>query len=391
MKILITTVFDYPHPGGLSTHVTTLKAGLEALGHEVDILSFTDIPPLKQRVIARGPSFLLNKVKQGQGIIWSRQKRQEMLLDLIKNQKHKGYDIINAQDSFATLASITSGIPTVSTVHGYMAFEAISNGSVKENSAQAKYLQEKEIEAYTKTRKVITVDQRIKDYVYKQAGVEGTAIRNFINVDEFKPEANQKLQLRNKLGFSADEKILFVPRRLTKKNGVIFPTLALPKILEKYPNTKLIYAGTGEAKDELTTLISEKQLNNSVTLLGAIPHSLIKDYYAIADIVYVPSIHSAGVEEATSISALEAMGSGAPLIASAVGGLKEIVNHDIDGILTKEQNVDELALATIDLLDNPDKGKKLAKNARDKIEQHYSHIAAAKKYEEIYLSALQEN
>lgn len=391
MKILITTVFDYPHPGGLSTHVTTLKAGLEALGHEVDILSFTDIPPLKQRVIARGPSFLLNKVKQGQGIIWSRQKRQEMLLDLIKNQKHKGYDIINAQDSFATLASITSGIPTVSTVHGYMAFEAISNGSVKENSAQAKYLQEKEIEAYTKTRKVITVDQRIKDYVYKQAGVEGTAIRNFINVDEFKPEANQKLQLRNKLGFSADEKILFVPRRLTKKNGVIFPTLALPKILEKYPNTKLIYAGTGEAKDELTTLISEKQLNNSVTLLGAIPHSLIKDYYAIADIVYVPSIHSAGVEEATSISALEAMGSGAPLIASAVGGLKEIVNHDIDGILTKEQDVDELALATIDLLDNPDKGKKLAKNARDKIEQHYSHIAAAKKYEEIYLSALQEN
>lgn len=172
MKILITTVFDYPHPGGLSTHVTTLKAGLEALGHEVDILSFTDIPPLKQRVIARGPSFLLNKVKQGQGIIWSRQKRQEMLLDLIKNQKHKGYDIINAQDSFATLASITSRIPTVSTVHGYMAFEAISNGSVKENSAQAKYLQEKEIEAYTKTRKVITVDQRIKDYVYKQAGVE---------------------------------------------------------------------------------------------------------------------------------------------------------------------------------------------------------------------------
>lgn len=210
-------------------------------------------------------------------------------------------------------------------------------------------------------------------------------------MDEFKPEANQKLQLRNKLGFSADEKILFVPRRLTKKNGVIFPTLALPKILEKYPNTKLIYAGTGEAKDELTTLISEKQLNNSVTLLGAIPHSLIKDYYAIADIVYVPSIHSAGVEEATSISALEAMGSGAPLIASAVGGLKEIVNHDIDGILTKEQDVDELALATIDLLDNPDKGKKLAKNAREKIEQHYSHIAAAKKYEEIYLSALQEN
>lgn len=390
MRILIATVFDYPHPGGLSTHVTTLKAGLEALGHEVDILSFSDVPPLKRNFIARGPSYILNKLNKGQGIIWSRKRRQKMLSQLISKQENYNYDIINAQDSFATLASISTGVPTVSTVHGYMAFEAISNGSVKENSSQARYLQEKEIEAYTKTRKVITVDQRIKDYVFEQAGVEGTAIRNFINVDEFKPEAQLKLELRKKLGFSTDEKILFVPRRLTKKNGVVYPALALPKILREYPNTKLIYAGTGESEEELKRLINEKQLQESVVLLGAIPHTLIKDYYAIADIVFVPSIHSAGVEEATSISALEAMGSGAPLIASAVGGLKEIVQHDIDGILTTEQDIDGLASAAIDLLNHPEKGMKLARNAREKIEKHYSHFSAAKKYEEIYLAALRD-
>ncbi|WP_370222857.1 glycosyltransferase family 4 protein [Cytobacillus sp.] len=390
MKILITTVFDYPHAGGLSTHVTTLKAGLEARGHEVDVLSISDVPGWQSKFIARGPSFVLNKVKKGKGILWSRKARQNMLQTLIEKNKHKNYDIINAQDVFATFASIASGIPTVSTVHGYMAFEAVSAGSVEENSDEAKFLQEMEKKAYSQTRKVITVDQRIKDYVKKQAGVEGTAIRNFIDIHDFKPAVEKKAELRQKHGFSDDDLVFFVPRRLTKKNGVIYPTLAFPKVLEKFPNAKLVYAGMGEAFEELKALVAEKGLENQVTLLGAIPHKEVKDFFALADVVLVPSIHSAGVEEATSISALEAMGSGIPLIACAVGGLKEIVDHEKDGLLVEERNTGELEDAMIYLLENPETGAALAKRARQKIEEEYSHLAAAEKYEQIYLSALEK-
>ncbi|WP_404356533.1 glycosyltransferase family 4 protein [Cytobacillus firmus] len=390
MKILITTVFDYPHAGGLSTHVTTLKAGLEARGHEVDVLSISDVPGWQSKFIARGPSFVLNKVKKGKGILWSRKARQNMLQTLIEKNKHKNYDIINAQDVFATFASIASGIPTVSTVHGYMAFEAVSAGSVEENSEEAKFLQEMEKKAYSQTRKVITVDQRIKDYVKKQAGVEGTAIRNFIDIHDFKPAVEKKAELRQKHGFSEDDLVFFVPRRLTKKNGVIYPTLAFPKVLEKFPNAKLVYAGMGEAFEEIKALVAEKGLENQVTLLGAIPHKQVKDFFALADVVLVPSIHSAGVEEATSISALEAMGSGIPLIACAVGGLKEIVDHEKDGLLVEERNTGELEDAMIYLLENPETGAALAKRARQKIEEEYSHLAAAEKYEQIYLSALEK-
>ena len=61
----------------------------------------------------------------------------------------------------------------------------------------------------------------------------------------------------------------------------------------------------------------------------------MKDLYGASDIVLVPSIHSYGVEEATSISALEAMGSGSPVVAGAVGGLKEIFEHEKDGLLVE--------------------------------------------------------
>jgi glycosyltransferase involved in cell wall biosynthesis len=388
MKILIATAYDYPHAGGLSTHVTTLKSGLESLGHEVDVLSFSNIPSSTQNLYAKGPSFILNKLKKGKGIVWSHKARKKLMQGLIEKNKGKQYDLINAQDPFTTLAALETGIPTVSTVHGYMTFESISKGSLDENSTEAHYMKEVEIKAYKGTRKIITVDTRLKDYVKEVSGAEGNAIRNFIDIHNFKPDQEFRDQYRDRYGISKEDNVLFVPRRLTKKNGVIYPALAMPKIIEKFPNTKLIYAGSGEAMSEIKKIVEEHKLHENVTLLGPIPHEQIKEYYALSDVVLVPSVHSAGVEEATSISALEAMGSGSPLVACAVGGLKEIVNNEEDGLLVEEKNVQELADAVKYILENPEEGQRMALKARAKIEQEYSHIAAAKKYEAIYKSAL---
>ncbi|MCP8970686.1 glycosyltransferase family 4 protein [Ectobacillus ponti] len=387
MKILITTVFEYPHTGGLSTHVQTLKNGLEGFGHTVDVISFSDLPEWKQVGLVKGPSFLLNKMKLGKGFVHSHLTRQKLLAQYIR-ENNRGYDIVNAQDVFATLASVDSGIPTVSTVHGYMSFEAISKGSLVQDSAEERFIREIEVEAYTRTRKNITVDQRIKDYLRDAAGIDAVAIKNFINVTDFAPEKNRKNEFRQQYGIDASRQVLFVPRRLTRKNGVIYPTLAMEQVVRQFPDALLLYAGTGEEESTLRSKISELRLSRNVQLLGAVPHEQMKHYYALSDIVLVPSVHDAGVEEATSISALEAMGSGSPLIACAVGGLKEIVNPGVDGVLVEEKNVDELAAAITDLLANPAKGEEFAGKARAKIENEYSHVSAARKYEEIYKSVL---
>ncbi|MEK4876181.1 glycosyltransferase family 4 protein [Bacillus sp. FSL W8-0102] len=388
MKILLATAYDYPHAGGLSTHVTTLKAGLEELGHQVDILSFSDVPAWKRKALAQGPSFILNKFKKGKGIVWSHKMRRKFLYGLIEANKQKGYDLINAQDPFTVLAALATGIPTVATVHGYMTFESISKGSLLENSAEEEYMKDIEVQAYRGARKVITVDQRLKEYVKEVSGIDATAVRNFIDIHQFKPNKEKKQEYRKKYGLSADDRVLFVPRRLTRKNGVIYPALALPEVLKEFPQTKLIYAGSGEALDELKEIVEENRLNDHVVFLGAIPHEQIKEFYALSDVVLVPSVHSAGVEEATSISALEAMGSGSPLIASAVGGLKEIVNHQEDGLLVEEKNIKELVESIVYLFQHPEKGEEFAAKARQKIESEYSHISAAKKYESVYLKAL---
>lgn len=388
MKILLATAYDYPHLGGLSVHLTTLRAGLESRGHEVHIVSFSDVPKWKRDGVVRGPAFLLNKMKKGSGYVWTLKRRKEELAALIQKEASKGYDLINAQDVYTTFAALTTDVPVVSTVHGYLTFEGISKGTVTEGSAEALELMEAERKSYKATREVITVDTRIKVYIEKETGVIGNMIKNFIDVESFKPEIERRDEFREKYGFDKNDLIFFVPRRLTKKNGVIYPILSLPAVLEKFPKARVVFAGTGEMMDDMNAKAAELGVSDRVTMVGAVDHTDMIEYYALSNVALVPSIYSAGVEEATSISALEAMGSGVPLIACAVGGLKEIVDHGVDGLLVEEQNVPELSDAMIQMLANPIEGQKLADAARAKIIAEYSHFAAAEKYEKIYEKAL---
>ncbi len=358
MKILLSTIFEYPHEGGLSTHVSTLKSGLESRGHHVDVLSFTELNPIIRRAYAQAPGFIASKFKPGAGQVMNDQNRMTLIQQQLKRLKQE-YDVVNTQDVYATLAAEASGIAVVETVHGYYSFEAISRGAIKEGSKEDELIRVRERKAYSLAAEVVTVDQRIKEYVYKMAGIEATSIKNFIDVEDFDPKKLDLSTIKDEFHIPKDKKMLFVPRRMTEKNGVIYPTLALKKVLAKHPDTVLVYAGTGEQMPAIKKEVEKQALQENVLLLGTVPHDKMKYLYGVSDIVLVPSIHSYGVEEATSISALEAMGSSSPVIAGAVGGLKEIIHDHQDGLLVEERDTDALSHVIIEILDSPDFGERL--------------------------------
>lgn len=391
MNIILATSYNYPHLGGLSVHIATLKAGLEANGHYVKILSFSDVPKWKRDLVVRGPAFLLNQTDRGAGYVYTLKERKKALQDLLLAEtENKKYDIINAQDVYTTFAALATDVPVVSTVHGYLTFEGISKGTVIEDSIHANLLLADEVKAYQATRQVITVDTRIRKYIEKEAQVTGKTVKNFIDVEAFKPLTENRSKVRQQLGLDEDAFYFFVPRRLTKKNGVLSPIEALPTVLKQHPTAKVIFAGTGEMEEEMKQTIQDLNLSEQIKMIGAIDHQDILAYYSASNAVIIPSILSSGVEEATSISALEGMGSGIPVIASAVGGLKEIIIDRVDGLLVEEKNIEALSQAMIELIENPLLCDSLAKNARQKIVNDYSHIAAAKNYEAIYREALNQ-
>ena len=98
-----------------------------------------------------------------------------------------------------------------------------------------------------------------------------------------------------------------------------------------------------------------------------------------ADVLVVPSIY-----EPFGIVALEGMATGVPVVASQVGGLAEIIDHDRTGIFVYPRSPNSIAWGIDQILSDPDHAKWLTKNAKEKLHNAYSWDAVAMKTVEVY-------
>lgn len=388
MKIVLATAYQYPHLGGLSTHMALLAKGLEACGHEVRIRSFSDFTRVQQ-VLTRGPAWLLNRARHGWGTVWSAVMRIRFLARCL--EADAGWlDVLNVEDPMAAMAAQRAGLPYVYTVHGYATDEHIAAGRIRPHTRPHRWHLDLERRALRGALHVVTVDSRIRGHVERLAGhPRVTVIPNFVDSD-WPRRAPGKPAARAALGLPEDAFVVLCPRRLTEKNGVLYALQAVGLLRSGavgWPagcRLLLLVVGSGEQWPLVRAFVRERGLEPYCRLEGGRPHEEMAIYLSAADAVVIPSVHAAGVEEATSISALEAMAFGVPVVASAVGGLKEIIRDGETGLLVPEKSPDALARAVARLASDPALGQRLAGAARAYVLRHHSHLAAAVRFLEIY-------
>jgi glycosyltransferase involved in cell wall biosynthesis len=312
-------------------------------------------------------------------------------LFLFKKLKRERWDIIFCEDVFSlnvvamVLRRMGLSLPIILRIHGYPLQEYSSNYSLDLHPVVSRFILNQEQKAYSNASWIIAVDKRIKEYVLSISNRNNSSVsvvRNFANTDHFKPiDIDSKKELKKKMGFSDQDFVVFCPRRLVPKNGVIYAVRAMKFILKKNPETLLLIAGCGPQQKVISSIINKEDIRKNVIMLGEIPYKDIKHYYWISDVVLIPSIPDKNVEEATSNSAIEAMVSGIPVIASNIGGLKEIiVNHDV-GSLVPPKDPGSIAQAILFLKENPIQIKKIRNNAINFIIKNYSREKAAKEIE----------
>lgn len=318
----------------------------------------------------------------------------EWLNDFVRNLDKRAdniddsFNVINAQDVVAFNILSRKGknkdIPCVLTLHGYYVDEMISVGSLMPNSPTTNRLLNMEISAYSEADRIVAVDKRIKEYVIKKVPDKAesiSVIQNAVDVDLFKPSDEVSyLKSRNKFNIPRKSKVLLCARRLVPKNGVSVAVQAMPEILKHFPEALLVIAGDGPLNNELRRLTSSLGIARNVLFLGSVPHKLMPTLYAATDLVLVPSIHSVNVEEATSITMLEGMSAGKPLIASSIGGIKEVIKHGENGLLTKEGDCHQLADSCVDLLMDESRRIFIGTRARDYVIKNHSHFDHARKF-----------
>lgn len=177
--------------------------------------------------------------------------------------------------------------------------------------------------------------------------------------------------------------VLFTGRLETLKNPQIVIDAA-PIVLKEIRNVEFIFIGKdGDCAPSLRELSETLKVSNNIKFEGAKSYEQTWRYRQKSEICVVPSRY-----ENFPFAVLEAMAAGKPVIASSVGGIKEIIRDNETGKLVRPDDVQGWANAMLELLKNPDVSLKIGQRARDEAQSRFSPTQVAKKRETIYFQAI---
>ena len=153
-------------------------------------------------------------------------------------------------------------------------------------------------------------------------------------------------------------------------------------VLDHEPRFRLELVGDGEARASLEHLAAELQLGSAVTFHGF--HADVRPFLADADL-FVLSSRSEGI----AITLLEAMAAAVPVVATDVGGNREVVVPDVTGLLVPAGDPSALAAAMSQLLGNPARASSMGAAGRQRVGAHFDLQTTVAAYESLYLALLQ--
>lgn len=233
--------------------------------------------------------------------------------------------------------------------------------------------------AITKLSKIASVDSFLLRYVQSEFPDYRNKIEviyNYVNTEIFKPMPLNSL-LKNKY---KDRFVVLFPRNFSINRGVHYAIEAIKVVVKKYPEVLLIMAGDGVAKQFILIKAKEFKLENNIEIVGHIDHfTELPTYYNIADIVIIPTAYSEG----TSLSCLEAMATGKPVITTNVGGLYDIIKNHENGIMINPSS-NELSESIIYLIENSSERQRFGNSALATIHQSFTKSIWENKYKKFF-------
>lgn len=202
-------------------------------------------------------------------------------------------------------------------------------------------------------------------------------IPNGVDTGEFRPRhPEEKLRQRSDLGV-ADKFIVSFVGRLDPVKGIEVLLEAWKDVVSENPNAHLFIIGTGPQKMELVTYASEAGISKHVEFVGKVQD--VRAFLGASDIFVLPSL-----SEGVSNALLEAMATELPVIATSVGGTKELIKDGINGILIPPEDSGAISRSITHLINDVDLRLELGKKARDFVLKNYELKTTAQMHVDLY-------
>jgi len=193
--------------------------------------------------------------------------------------------------------------------------------------------------------KIIAISSATKDYVLR-LGAKPSKVKvvyNGVDLARFRPIAGKREELRKKLGITQNAIVILTVRRLVYKNGVDTLIDAANIAVKKNPRIVFLVVGKGPDMESVKLQIAKLGIEANFRLAGFVSDEDLPSYYNAADLFVLPSKSGEGLP----LVALEAMACGLPVIATDVGGIREILMEDY-GKLVAPNQPELLAKAVLD-------------------------------------------
>ena len=355
-------------PSGIITYVHVLRAQLMQHGHRVSVFvkkignTNTDSgiylvkPTVPYRIRRKLAQFVTERSYDV--FNWG----QAISATVNRVSREDPIDVLEMEESFGWCADVQQRVscPVVVKLHG-PAFLTLVEEDRQTEMAAAKI--EMEGRALQQIGSIISPSQNALSNTVARYGLRPRLMKIIPNLLEAEPG----LKLWN-LDECDRKAILFVGRfdKLKGGDSVLF---AFRKLLETDDSLKLIFVGpnlgltaSGRSPilfDEFRSSLFPEALRGSVQYLGQLPRNQIADLRTRALMSIVASRW-----ENQGYTALEAMLQGCPVVTTDVGGMKEIIQHGVTGLLARANDIDDLCRKMTSLLKDPLKARQLGENAR---------------------------
>ncbi len=284
------------------------------------------------------------------------------------------------------------GIPVVYEVRAFWEDAAVDHGTTTEGSLRYRLSRGLETRALKQAAHVFTICEGLRQDIVARGISEAkvTVIPNAVDIAAFRQGGAADAGLMRRLGLTDCAVVGFVGSFYAYE-GLDLLLDALPGMLRVLPDVRVLLVGGGPQEAALKAQAERLGVANNVVFTGRVPHDEVQRYYDLIDVLAYPRHSMRLTELVTPLKPLEAMAQGRIVVASDVGGHKELIRDGDTGLLFEAGNAEALAARLLQVLAKKDMWLRMRRNGRKFVEEERNWSASVARYVPVYRSlALQE-
>ena len=320
--------------------------------------------------------------------------REWQIVRLLRNRileliDANGVDIVCAHSpALCGLAALQAarrrGLPFVYEIRAFWEDAAVDQDRTRATSMR--YRLTRSLETYVARR--ADAVSGIAQHILEELRARGVSpdklfhVPNGVNAERFTPTARDP-ELAAKLGLPEGPVFGFFGS-LYRYEGIRWLISAMAQLRARGNRFSLIVVGHGEEEPAIRAAIRDHKLTDVVRFVGKVPFEQIQRYYSTVDIMVFPRLSIRLTELVTPLKPLEAMSQKKAVLASSVGGHRELVQHDATGLLFRPEDVEDFCVQAERLINSPALRLQLGETAREYILREKDWKVLAQEYQRIY-------